>query len=141
MRNKKHIMNTHQMCVVFVSNLLSPPSYLIALDDKAKHCQAIRTQCIVVKTSVTAIFGVIVYSKRDMVKCELRVAYVLRVTSYELHLLCELRVASCTYYASCELRVERKVRVGNSKVRVETKSASCLFSFVERPFSSNKKVF
>ena len=54
----------------------------------------------------------------------MRVAYILRVTSYELHLLCELRVASCTYYASCELRVERKVRVGNSKVRVETKSAS-----------------
>ena len=71
--------------------------------------------------------------------CELRVGYILRVTSYELHLLCELRVASCTYYASCELRVERKVRVGNSKVRVETKSASCLFSFVKRPFSSNKK--
>ena len=74
-----------------------------------------------------------------MAKCELRVAYVLRVASYELHLLCELRVASCTYYASCELPVERKVRVGNSKVQVETKSASCLFSFVERPFSSNKK--
>ena len=72
-------------------------------------------------------------------KCALRVAYILRVTSYELHLLCELRVASCTYYASCELRVERKVRVGNSKVRVETKSASCLFSFAERLFSSNKK--
>ena len=52
-------------------------------------------------------------------------ALILRVTSYELLLLCELRVASCTYYASCELRVE-------------TKSASCLCSFVERPFSSNK---
>ena len=71
-------------------------------------------------------------------KCELRVAYVLRVTSYELHLLCELRVVICTCYASCQLRVERKVRVGNSRVRVETKSATCLFSFVERPFSSNK---
>ena len=77
--------------------------------------------------------------------CELRVALIVRVTSYELHLLCELRVtsctycASCTYYASCELRVERKVRVGNSKVQVEPKSASCLFSFVERPFSPNKK--
>ena len=57
---------------------------------------------------------------------ELRVAFIVRVTSCELHLL-------------CELRVERKVRVGNSKVRVETKSASCLFTFVERPFSSNKK--
>ena len=70
-----------------------------------------------------------------MVKCELRVAN----ASCVLLILCELRVTSCTYYASCELRVERKVRVGNSKVRVETKSASCLFSFVERPFSSNKK--
>ena len=69
----------------------------------------------------------------------MRVASCLYFASYELHLLCELRVASCTYYASCELQVERKVRVGNSKVRVETKSASCLFSFVERPFSSNKK--
>ena len=69
----------------------------------------------------------------------MRVASCLYFASYELHLLCELRVASCNHYASCELRVERKVRVGNSKVRVETKSASCLFSFVERPFSSNKK--
>ena len=58
--------------------------------------------------------------------CELLVALIVQVTSCELHSL-------------CELRVERKVRVGNSKVRVETKSASCLFSFVERPCSSNKK--
>ena len=65
----------------------------------------------------------------------MRVASCLCFASYELHLLCGLRVASCTYYA----RVERKVRVGNSKVRLETKSLSCLFSFVERPFSSNKK--
>ena len=77
----------------------------------------------------------------DMVKCELRAAN----ASCELLIFCELRVAvimrvaSCTYYASCELGVERTVPVGNSKVRVETKSASCLFSFVERPFSSNKK--
>ena len=71
----------------------------------------------------------------DMVKCELRVAK----ASCELLTFCELRVTSCTYCASYELRVERKVRVGNSKVRVETKSASCLFSFVERPSSSNKK--
>ena len=82
-----------------------------------------------------------------MVMCELRVAN----ASCKLLIFCELRVTSCTYcasyklrctyYASCELRVARKVRVGNSKVRVETKSACCLFSFVERPFSSNKKVF
>ena len=26
MRNKKHIINTHRMCIVFVSNLLSAPS-------------------------------------------------------------------------------------------------------------------
>ena len=77
----------------------------------------------------------------DMVKCELRVAN----ASCELHIFCELRVApivrvtSCKLHLLCELRVERKVRVGNSKVRVETKSASCLLSFVERPFSSNKK--
>ena len=41
-----------------------------------------------------------------MVKGELRVAYILRVTSYKLHLFCELRVASCTDCASCELQVE-----------------------------------
>ena len=71
-----------------------------------------------------------------MVKCELRVANAI----CELLIFCELRVTSCTYCASCELRVERKVRVVNSKVRVETKSASCLFSFVERPFRQIKKV-
>ena len=72
--------------------------------------------------------------------------------SCKLLMFCELRVTSCTYcasyelrvalimrVASCELRVERKVRVGNSKVRVETKSASCLFSFVERPFLQIKR--
>ena len=63
----------------------------------------------------------------------------MRVASCELPIFCELRVAICIYCARYELRVERKVRVGNSKVRVETKSASCLFSFVERSFLSNKK--
>ena len=68
----------------------------------------------------------------------MRVAYILRVTSCTYCASYELRVALIMRVASCELRVERKVRVGNSKMRVETKSASCLFSFVERPFSSNK---
>ena len=71
----------------------------------------------------------------------MRLASCLYFASYELHLLCELRAASSTYYANCELRVKRKVRVGKSKVRVETKSASCQFSFVARPYSSNKNVF
>ena len=69
----------------------------------------------------------------------MRVASCLYYASYELRVAFIVRVTSCELHFLCELRVERKVRVGNSKVQVETKSASCLFSFVERPFSSNKK--
>ena len=71
----------------------------------------------------------------------MRVASCLYLASYELQVALIVRVTSCELHFLCELRVERKVRVGNSKVRVETESASCLFSFVKRPFSSNKKVF
>ena len=75
-----------------------------------------------------------------LIFCELRVTSCTYCASYELRVALSMRVASCELNERCELRVERKVRVGNSKVRVETKSASCLFSFVERAFSSNKKV-
>ena len=51
-------------------------------------------------------------------KCDLRVAYILRVTSYKLHLFCELRVASCTYYASCEFELETQKCELKPKLRV-----------------------
>ena len=106
---------------------------------KQQRCRHCKTGYSSVMCSKCEVFLCLV--KSDMVKCELRAAN----ASCELLMLCELRVAltvqvtSCELHLLCELRVERKVRVGNSKVRVETKSASCLFSFVERPFSSNKK--
>ena len=60
--------------------------------------------------------------ERDMVKCELRVAYILRVTSctycasYELRVALIMRVASCELNERCELETQKcelkpKVRV------------------------------
>ena len=69
-----------------------------------------------------------------MVKCELRAAYILPVTTYELHLLCELRVASCTYYASCELNESCELETQKCELKPKLRVA-CF------PLTSNKKVF
>ena len=87
--------------------------------------------------------------------CELRVASCTYYASYELNERCELETQKCELETQkCELETQKvrvenskmrvgnskvrvgnsKVRVGNSKVPVETKSASCLFSFVKKAF-------
>ena len=63
----------------------------------------------------------------DMVMCELRVAFIVRVTSCELHIKYELRVTSGTCYTSCELRVIWKLRVASymDVASWNIESASC----------------